>query len=165
MQLQGHTGVGGKGRCLNPIPCQCGDRHHLASNIVIMLPSELNGKTKNCIENVGVKGVGISGFSFAFFEIWNLKFVQLSCVSAVMKRIYHSKTTVKTVYSSQLLNCKCFYFFFPQVFLFSISLCLSRTGYIVRVFSRVRLWLSLPFVLYPKLYFTVRYIHLGIEDR
>lgn len=70
LQLQGHTGVGEKGRHLNPVGCHCGDRLHLAINIATMSPSELNGKTNNCMENVSVKDVGISGFSFEILEIW-----------------------------------------------------------------------------------------------
>lgn len=46
-----------------------GDPPHLAVNIVTVLPSELNGKTNNCVENVPLKYVGISGCSFGVLEI------------------------------------------------------------------------------------------------
>lgn len=36
---------------------------------MIMLPSELNGKTDNCMEDVSVKYVGFSGCSFGALEI------------------------------------------------------------------------------------------------
>lgn len=41
----------------------------LAINTVTMLPSELNGKTNNSMENVSVKYVSISGCSFGALEM------------------------------------------------------------------------------------------------
>lgn len=51
------------------IGCSGGDRPQLAINTATMLPSELNGKTKNSMEIASVKYVGISGCSFGVSEI------------------------------------------------------------------------------------------------
>lgn len=55
-----------KGQHLNPLGCHCGD---LAINIETVSPSELDGKTNNCMENVSVKDVRVSGYSFGIFEL------------------------------------------------------------------------------------------------
>lgn len=65
----GLRGTGWEGRHLNPVECSGADPPHLAINAVTVLPSELNSKTNNCVENVPLKYVGISGCSFGVLEI------------------------------------------------------------------------------------------------
>lgn len=73
-------------------------------------------------------------FQDVALELWKL--VQLSCVSAYMKRrIYHSKT-VSCQNSAFITFAKLQVLPSPKVFLFSISLYLFRSEYIHRMFSR-----------------------------
>lgn len=90
-------------------------------------------------------------FQDVALELW--KCIQLSCVSAYMKRrIYYSKT----------VSCQNYVFITfaklqvlpsPKVFLFSISLYLLRSEYIHRIFSRSENFFVTALFFMPKVLF------------
>lgn len=100
-----------RGWNLNRGGCHCGDRPHLAVNIVTMSPSALNGKTNNCMEDLSVKDIGILGFSFGIFEIWKSEICTTELCFSLHERKVSCQNYIFIVFAKLQLLFLFFFFF------------------------------------------------------